>query len=127
MSYIMEVKLNGQVMTVDFNNYAREALARIYQCGEMEISQVILEEWTQSYLAATEDVIFVGLIGYNRSIRKRVKVTIEEVQGWVQGASAEELVILAEAVKLFFKSQTDRIILPERVRESEEAAEEVKK
>lgn len=87
---IVEINIGGQLRTLAFNNYAKEALGRLYGVDPMESTRKLAAEWGESILTVACDVIYAGLVGQCRLNRTPVDFTIQDVSGWVaEGAEAE--------------------------------------
>lgn len=126
MSYVTELNINGQVRTLNFNNYGREALARFYGKDTLEIVQSLSEAWNDSLLILAADCIYWGLVGDYRVNRKPIDFTIQDVSKWMQNMEDDEI---APVVKIFLASIKDRVFvkLPKVVTDTAKESEEEKK
>jgi hypothetical protein len=106
--YIAELKINGQIRTLNFNNYGREALARFYGKDPLTIQAELAQAWSESLLILAADCVYWGLVGDYRANRKTVDFTIQDVSAWLQYMEDEEL---APVISVFLNSIKDRLIL----------------
>lgn len=120
-SYITELKINGQIRTLNFNNYGREALARFYGKDALSITQELSRSWNESLLILAADCVYWGLVGDYRVNRRTVDFTIQDVTKWLEQADDNEL---APAIKVFLDSVKDRVIVAVSEAAKEEAKDE---
>lgn len=88
---ITEIELGGQIRTLAFNNYSKEALGRLYGIDPMEATQKMSSDWSESLLTLACDVIYCGLIGHCRLTRASVDFKIKDVSEWVASGDEREI------------------------------------
>lgn len=93
----IEIMLGGQLRTLRFNNYQKEALGKLYGSDPLESSQKMIEKWGESTLRIAGDLIYTGLIGAYEVKLKDRDFTREEVAEWVGDASDAELAMVIKA------------------------------
>lgn len=108
MSYIAELKINGQIKTLNFNNYGREALARFYGKDPLTVQMELSQAWSDSLLILAADCVYWGLVGDYRVRRKTIDFTIEDVTEWLQHMEDADLV---PVITVFMSSLKDRLLL----------------
>lgn len=118
---VTEINIGGKLRTVRYNAWFREALGRLYDVDPLQATAKLAEEWKQSYMTAAADVIYCGLVGDARVMRRPVDFTIQDVCQWMEFMTDDEI---APALKVFLDSQQDRSILP--VQPEEEGAKKKK-
>lgn len=112
---IVDIKIGGKVRTLEFNNYAKEALGRVYGVDPMDSAEKMSKEWAESLLTVACDVIYCGLIGHYRVNRQTVDFTLGEVSRWVAEGEESEI---AKALNAWGSTESVRKIL--RIEETEE-------
>jgi len=118
MSYVTEMHVGGELRSLRFNNWCREALGMLYGTDPMDAIVKLSESWKESYLNTAVDIIYCGLVGDLRVRRAPINFTINDVALWMEDMEDAAMV---PALKLFFKSQEDRILIkmPEKKADQE--------
>jgi hypothetical protein len=91
MGVIIEITLGGKLRTLDFNNWQKEELGKIYGVDPLDLTDKFVKAWTESLLNVSCDLAFTAMVGYYRVRRQPVDFTIEEVYQWAADASNEDM------------------------------------
>ena len=91
---MIEIKLNNELKSLKFSNYALECFTKITGSEIGEIKE-ISENYTQLDLIA--DIIYSGLIGNCRATNTKIDFTKEDVVCWVDDLSyTDQLLVIKD-------------------------------
>lgn len=108
---MITIKLGGQLRSLRFNNYQKEALGKLYGKDPLECAKIIADKWETSLMRAGADLIYTGLIGDYEAKLKDLDFTREDVAEWVGDASDEDV---AAAIKAWWEVNQVRLIIKEK-------------
>lgn len=97
MSGIIEIQLGGDLKTLRFNNWQKEALGKILGTDPLAAGKLIVERIKESYLLVACDLIYTGLIGNYRVQRKDIDFTMDDIVIWVGDAANDEITVVFDA------------------------------
>ena len=111
MSGIIEIQLGGQVRTLRFNNWQKEALGKVLGQDPLKAAKTLSARAKDSIIDVIFDLVYTGLIGAYRAQRKDIDFTEAEVGEWVGDA---ENAALAGVFDVWIDSIGVRKLIPEQ-------------
>lgn len=91
MGVIIEITLGGKLRTLDFNNWQKEELGKLYGTDPLDLQEKFAKAWTDSLLNVSCDLAYTAMVGYYRVRRQPVDFTLDEVYSWAADASNEDM------------------------------------
>lgn len=117
MSVILQLQLGGQLRTLKFNNWQKEALGNILGKDPLQAGKTLSKKAKESPLEAVSDLVYTGMIGAYRSRKADVDFTEADVFDWVGEADYKELATVFDA---WVESTGLRKLIPEVKSDGEE-------
>lgn len=96
MSGIIEIKLGGKLRTLQFNNWQKEALGKLYGVDPLEVATKFAIAWADSLLTVSCDLAYTAMVGDYRVRRQPLDFTIDDVYAWAADASNEDMAKVLE-------------------------------
>lgn len=118
MGVIIEITLGGKLRTLDFNNWQKEELGKLYGVDPLDLTDKFVKAWNESLLTVSCDLAYTAMVGDYRVRRQPLDFTIEDVYRW--GADATN-VDMANVLNAWTDTQAVRDLMAQ-LSEDEQAA-----